>query len=693
MPLTNRKLCYRPEIDGLRAVAVVPVVFFHAGIEHFGGGFIGVDVFFVISGYLITGIILSEIGNGTFSILRFYQRRARRILPALFFVILCSIPAAWIMMPPLEHRDFAQSVVAASLFSSNFLFWKESGYFDVDSELKPLLHTWSLAVEEQYYMFFPILVLLLYRVGFTALWIGVLIIALISFGLSDWGARHAPSATFFLIHTRAWELFIGSLCALLSSRIEIKKSEGISMLGLAAIIIPVFVYDEHVPFPSAYALAPTLGTAAVILYARENTLVNKLLSVRIFVGIGLISYSAYLWHQPVLVFARIHEMSPLRVETVLALLLLSFVLAYFSWRFVERPFRRLRLRPSLLPASAMVSAAFAGFGVFVHVQGGIPDRFPPDVLAYFAAKQDVNPFQEKCFYGPGHAIPTAPRPDCVRRSDDLDVFVIGDSHASALAYAIRQTLEGTQFGFVEHTYSGCPAFPNFYRIGQEGYRRCHEFMTRALELARQDNALILLAARWTLYARGNGFDNGEGGVEMVEPGAVDVIGWTPDSGREDRVLRGYRESLLDILKNARVILVYPIPEAGWDVPYYTGKKLLNGENASLVTTSFKRYIERNAPVIDVFDSISHPNLYRVRPHEVLCDTFAERRCALVAGGRVLYFDDNHLNTVGAKLLAPAVMDHLLTITKKGGVKVHTAKAASSIDDSDCVGEGCTLLSP
>ncbi len=297
---------YRAEIDGLRALAVVPVILFHAGFEVFSGGFVGVDVFFVISGYLITTILIEDMENDRFSIINFYERRARRILPALFFVMLVCLPFAWMWMLPDRMKDFSQSIVAVNLFASNILFWLESGYFGAASENKPLLHTWSLAVEEQYYVLFPIFLFVAWRFGKNRVFWMIIVFAAISLALSEWAWRNEPSANFYLAPTRAWELLAGSIAAFVAHKSGVKANNALSLLGLAAILFAIFAYDKNTPFPSVYALVPVVGVVLLVLFSGKETLTAKLLSTKLFVGIGLISYSAYLWHQPIFAFIRVY---------------------------------------------------------------------------------------------------------------------------------------------------------------------------------------------------------------------------------------------------------------------------------------------------------------------------------------------------------------------------------------------------
>ncbi|MDC0505525.1 acyltransferase [Amylibacter sp.] len=368
---------YRPEIDGLRALAVLPVILFHAGFEYFSGGFVGVDVFFVISGYLITTIIISEMAEGKFSIVNFYERRARRILPALFFVMAACLPFALFWLTPIHLKDFGQSILAVSTFSSNILFWWESGYFGTAAELKPLLHTWSLAVEEQYYILFPVFLMSIWRLGIKWVLIILSITFFVSLGTAQWGAYKSPSAAFFLLPTRGWELLVGALAAFyLKYNAHVKShsiNQVLSLLGFLMIIFSISTFDETTPFPSLYALTPTIGTGLLIICAVPKTLVHKLLSLKFVVGIGLISYSAYLWHQPLLAFARHKLLGEVSYFNLVVLCIFSLLMAWFSWRFVELPFRnRQRFnRTSIFRLSAIGIFIFSTIGLTLHFTNGL----------------------------------------------------------------------------------------------------------------------------------------------------------------------------------------------------------------------------------------------------------------------------------------------------------------------------------
>ncbi len=339
---------YRPEIDGLRAIAVIPVILFHAGFEIFKGGYIGVDIFFVISGFLITSIIINGLNKNSFSIITFYEKRARRIMPMLFLIMIISILGSWFLFFPSDFKSFSNSLIAVPFFSSNFLFWLETDYWDIFSELKPLLHTWSLAVEEQYYIFFPLILMFLHR--FKPKWIfgSVIIIAIASLVVSEYSSHHYKVANFYLIPTRSWELCIGSIIGILYTQYPItyekllsrkKVNETLSLLGFLMILISIFFFNEHTRHPSTFTLLPTLGTGLVILFSSQKVLIGRVLSLKPLVKIGLISYSIYLLHQPLFAFARYYSLYKLSPFFMFTLVLAVILLSYFSWRYIETPFR------------------------------------------------------------------------------------------------------------------------------------------------------------------------------------------------------------------------------------------------------------------------------------------------------------------------------------------------------------------
>ena len=382
--MSDHSLTYRPEIDGLRAVAIFPVVLYHAGSGLFSGGFVGVDVFFVISGYLITSIILKERRAGRFSLADFYARRIRRIFPALFVMMAACYPVAFAVMGPVGMAEFAGSVIGATVFLANVFFYDISGYFATAAEVKPLLHTWSLAVEEQFYLVFPGLVLLTWRLGARRQAGIFAVLAGLSLALAQWDiAQGKADRAFFMLQTRLWELMAGTLAAywLAGARGQALRAGGRlrhgALLGLALILYAVVAYDGDTRFPGLAALLPVLGAVLVILFATPQSLSGRLLSLRPVVFVGLVSYSLYLWHVPLLAFTRIGTGRD-DVALMLGVCALAFAISCLSWRYVERPVRR--MRP--LPARGLFGTAGTEHGAAGRARAGrSADRRLPRLLS------------------------------------------------------------------------------------------------------------------------------------------------------------------------------------------------------------------------------------------------------------------------------------------------------------------------
>lgn len=374
---------YRPEIDGLRAIAVIPVLLFHAEMPGFQGGFIGVDIFFVISGYLITRFLLQEMEEDRFSLSVFWIRRIRRILPLLFLVTLCTIPLAWLLMSPDSLQNFGQSVVATGLSANNILLYLTSGYWQIETAFKPLVHTWSLGVEEQFYIFFPAILLLLWRLPRAVSFTLAALLMVVSLALAEYWSKTSPEAAFYLLPTRLWELGGGGLAALWMARqahgqnTSTKYASILATIGLALILLAVAGFDPQTRHPSLLTLIPVFGAVLIILFARPDRAVGRLLASPAFVGIGLLSYGIYLWHQPLISFARLASSVPLSPAMLVALALLSIPLAWISFHLVEQPFRnKLQVGTTQLLSGVIAASVLLGtVGYILHARGGVPERF------------------------------------------------------------------------------------------------------------------------------------------------------------------------------------------------------------------------------------------------------------------------------------------------------------------------------
>ena len=612
---------YRAEIDGLRALAVVPVILFHAEFELFSGGFVGVDVFFVISGYLITTILIEDIENQRFSLVNFYERRARRILPALFFVMLVCIPFAWMWMLPSQMKDFSQSLVAVSLFASNVLFWRESGYFDAAAEEKPLLHTWSLAVEEQYYVLFPIFLFLAWRYGKNRVFWMIVVMASISLLLSEWGWRNKATANFYLAPTRAWELFAGAIAAFIVQKNGVQKNNFLALFGLAAIIFSIFAYDESTPFPSVYALVPVLGVVLLVLYADKETLAAKLLSTKAFVGVGLISYSAYLWHQPLFAFSRIWMIDNPPNFLMLILCIASIALAYTSWRFVEKPFRSSSIKPSYL------LRIIIPIWIFLFVFGALSVEPLKD---YTAKQREYLPwlsftetalFEQQwevgaCYIENGTSLwSDFEFEDCISiNSNGANVVLLGDSHAAQLASSIREI---ENVNLTNLASSGCRPLLNTahnYGSDRECLRRNSYFFNDFLNERKSKIDVIVLAARW-----------------------------------QSNELAELTETLVYLNKlGVNVVLVGGSPWFSTNVP-----ELLIKHGDADISRDFLSYnlVANDSQLIERLT----PNTEFVSVEDFICPA----DCSLIRGGNVLMFDTEHLTPSGASYFVNEVLLHKL----------------------------------
>lgn len=451
---------YRPEIDGLRAIAVLSVILFHAGLRAVPGGYLGVDIFFVISGYLITSIIVTEMEAGEFSFAAFYERRARRILPAMMVVVLTCVPFVLFFMLPREIFEFSKSVLAVCAFVSNIFFWAQSGYFDAGAELKPLLHTWSLGVEEQFYFGFPILLTILLRLGRKGAAVVFGCIAIASIGYAQWGPQ-TKEATFFLIPSRIWELLAGAVMALspiesLRARLPNRALELLGLFGVVLLGYGIFHYSEH-RYPGFRSLPPVLGASLVILFATQQTKVGRLLGSPIPVSIGLISYSAYLWHQPVFVFARLNGLGSGGVAVALALTAASVCLAGVTYIFIERPARdrKTLTRRGIVTLSLIGTLCLFSFGLGGILTGGFEKQ-----TLYFSDSDTRRLYQlikrdtggditrdmgtdDDCVFWKETIDPTARQRiiNCSERFGPATV-VLGDSHAMNIYNALFRAKYG-----------------------------------------------------------------------------------------------------------------------------------------------------------------------------------------------------------------------------------------------------------
>lgn len=628
---------YRPDIDGLRAVAVMAVVLHHLLPRLVPGGYVGVDVFFVISGYLITKIISREIEEGTFTFVRFYERRVRRLFPALFAMLAATLVAGWFLLLPSDYLSTFRAALGTVIFSSNVVFWKEmeAGYFAVDAKLNPLLHTWSLAVEEQFYLFFPILLLVCYRYAKRFLVAILIAIALVTLLAASVLLKGHQVAVFFLSPFRAWELLAGVLLAL--NALPANKSRVVRELvagsGLVAILAAAFFYDSKTAFPGLAALAPVLGTVAVIhAGSTDRTLVARFLQLRPVVYLGLISYSLYLWHWPLIVLTRFAiGMAPLTPYAP-ALLVASLSLGSFSYHWIERPFRRpggisIRRPFAMASATALALIAVCSFGL---VRVGFAERFESQALALDESRRPIVPFsecddsEEWCHLGVKSIKPT--------------ILLWGDSHLLAWAPALDRGLISKGKSAVFALRTACPPLVGVESRSMAG---CSTASLRVLTFLRAHPSIhtVVMSAHWKVYF---GVDSPLYSKDVSlkgESAAIDGLGktlsWLKSQGRD-------------------VHLIGSAPVYDRDVPLTLALEQV--QQRRFLAKTFEEHHKDQSKFFNAVHEFSNNSVSVVDPAEWMC----RPQCLVEVGGVPLYRDDNHLSVAGALAysdqLASGLMD-------------------------------------
>lgn len=655
-------ISYRADVDGLRALAIIPVLLFHVDISGFGGGFVGVDIFFVISGFLITSIIAREIESNSFTFVNFWARRARRILPASILMILGCLIAGWFILAPDDYFDLGRSAREQAYFAGNFYFWKESGYFDGPSELKPLLHTWSLAVEEQFYLFFPLLFIAAHRLFPKHKLPFFIFILLCSLSASIALLKQHPSSTFYLLHTRAWELLAGGLIAIAPTHRNMKPwvCELISILGTAMIFYAIMNYDHTTAFPGSAALLPTLGTAAIIwANTYHKTLVSKILSIRLFVGIGLISYSLYLYHWPLIAFTRhITIGGELNISHQVLLIAASFILAYLSWKFVETPFRNksiLATNRKILSASLTVLLIIAVSGQLIRKTEGYPERLPAHALAYAEAASWAK-YQKHCYKLSAEDINNGNI--CQfgdNKSEKPRLLFWGDSHAAAYLPAVKAKAEQHKISIWHASDSACPPISGAERPNDT---ECSAFNSAMLKLIDTHNITdILLSGRWASYIYGA--SNG---------GNIAVLAKDENSPKTPEIaISIFTESLDNMLselrsKNVRVWITKQVPwHEGIQPAHELTKLAMRGMDTSKLGSPLIKHQERQAFINRYFDSLAAGDngINVLDPIPYMC---TGNFCPVAKDGTSLYKDEDHLSVQGSEIIAELFEDLFKSIS-------------------------------
>ena len=656
------KIKYQPEIDGLRAIAVCSVILYHSKINisnHylFEGGFIGVDIFFVISGYLITFIILKElVSTNCFSFQNFFEKRIRRILPALLVVMLSSFPIAWILLMPDDFVDFSKSILYSIGYSSNiYFYYTDQQYGAVSGLLKPFLHTWSLAIEEQFYILFPIILLIVFKYFKKYLIFFLITSFIISLTIADWTSRNYSSLSFYFIHTRIWELLAGSILAYFEISRGFKNKNKIlkftmPSMGFILIVCSILLFDKETFHPSFHTLFPIIGVCLIIWFSDKDELITKILTSKLLVGIGLISYSLYLWHYPIFAFARISNIAENNIIIKIFIGLVILILSIISYYFIEKPSRNKKNSFKKLVTIFFVIIIFLVSQIYYVVSNnGIKTRLP-------------NLFQDKL---------KETKIKLFQKNNLQKIVLIGDSHSDALLYNLNK--ESDKKNFSLYRFNTGLYLKDFNYINKKTKKINKGFfeINNEIEnfLKNNSNLIIIYHARWSLRLLETFFSNELEGVKEKENLSYHQylehlnIKSNSTQQRQELIKNNLISQVKKIINQGhKLILVYPVPEMGFDVPStlllkFNKQRLLsrNKNTIDILSTSYEVYKKRHKLFFEIFDNIQLSNLYKIYPDQLFCNTIIINRCVANNKETIFYFDDDHLSIGGSKIVVDEIM--------------------------------------
>ncbi|MFT7562203.1 MAG: peptidoglycan/LPS O-acetylase OafA/YrhL [Flavobacteriales bacterium] len=661
---------YRPDIDGLRALAVLAVVFYHAKLGSLSGGYLGVDVFFVISGFLITKNILSEQASKQFTVGGFYVRRARRILPILFAVLAVSSFFAWQYLLPSDLVEYASSVLSTLAFVSNIFFYFQDNYHAAESATKPLLHTWSLGVEEQFYLLFPMLLICIEKYSTIKRIIILVLIALISLCFAVYASTHLSEFNFYMLPSRLWELMSGSLLAFYFS-LPRKKTGNfngsvIALPGLLIILVSLLIISSDEPHPSLLTLAPVLGAVAVIGWGNQCRFTSIILGNMLMAWVGRLSYSIYLWHFPVFAFAYIKSNDDLiSFSDKLELLALTLFLSVIGHYLIEKPFRNSeRVGRKFFFISLVTGLIFlVVWSSFVIKNKGVENRLG-DIESIFRGADRSDSFLlkdgKRCYFLPW--VTNSCRFDDFENG--LNIIAMGDSHSNMLSVPLKEMATNQGANFYNMVLSHCPYVVDAWR--STGFKAKCETSQMAKVKAYLESippSVIVYTARWPMYLNANRFDNGEGGIErsLFFPLTPNNEAQARGELIDDLIIKTFNEMGE---YGHKVILVYPTPEVGWHVPKLIKERLDKVSDLPLgrkrkafeemaITTSYNVYKERNGNSRAILDRITNTNVSRVYPDKLFCSE-ESGRCITHDHEKIFYYDDDHLSFEGGKLVVEEI---------------------------------------
>lgn len=628
---------FRKDINGLRAIAVVSVVLFHFGVTGFSGGFVGVDIFFVISGFLMTGIVARGFEKKNFSFINFYLARARRIIPALFFLTAVLLALGFVYLSPIDYTNLAREVDRSLLFLSNNYFYKKSGYFDPNSHERLLLHTWSLSVEWQFYMLYPILLFAVSKINLDLTAKVVIAFFIASLSFSVFKSHADPSYAFYMLPSRAWEMFLGGVVfyAARSERYKLNKDWSL-YTGLVFVVVAIFVYSPATVWPGIAALLPTVGTALILYAGKDSFLISNVVAQKL----GDWSYSIYLWHWPLVVSVLLFDIEQTMLLSV-SLISLSIVLGALSYYCIENPIRKILTSNNRIFVFLLIIiplAVFFALAKSIRDNKGFIDRVPEDAFAVF--DQANNKFHEldKCQK-------KRKGEDCIYGSGDLGIIVIGDSHAMSIVGSIVKSLENNTV--LDWSHSGCPTIDGVKYTGKKP-DRCNKFLApRLAGLSDYAGVPILVANRYSAHLLGS--NESSNSAQLPALYLTQPYKQFSDS-YIDEISQGYVKTLCALAESNPVYILKPTPELKLHVPNIMGRTLMLSGGEKRVSISLAEHKQRNEVALRVLDTVaSQCDITLLDPIPYLCDS---ERCYGDINGLPMFYDDDHLNELGAELLKP-----------------------------------------
>ncbi len=639
MPNIAKK--FYPEIQGIRAISIMAVILFHFGVHFLPGGYVGVDMFFVISGFLITSMIAGELSRNTFSLVKFYKHRVIRLLPNLFVMIAATLIISYLVLHPYDFMQFAKSLQFSAIYLTNMVFAKQQGYFDMSRDVKPLLHTWSLSIEEQFYLIFPLLLIVLYKFKSHRITILLLIAGLSLYARFNYGQQHLPTEGFFSFAGRVWEFVIGALVALMPAALRQKLSgnEVLAMLGLLIVLASLLLLGEGLPHADMLLLLPCLATALLIACG-GGTRAGHWLSGKVLVFIGGLSYSLYLWHWPLIVWLHNVDHGLSRYAEIAVLLMLTVIVSYLAWKYVEEPFRNNRERFSgrQIGGLTLLFAVFCiSFGGYVYANKGMEDRFPN----WVAVEKNLAAFDFKAVTGADQHYAACTIGDDVQANlrncafGDLKsnkrFLLLGDSHAYAASPAFNVVAQAKGMQGVVANLSGCP--PIFGVSSYDGAKNiCVEKFDERIKalIAAGGFEKVFLVSCWAAYTEGDPNNQPNHFISDVQTLSL-------DAASSKRVIENHLQETITYMqaRGIDVVLIQGVPllpKVVQDLPVDFTQPLADVQRKNQFMHDYAK---------------QHPSLVTIDPMDVFCD---DQVCRTRDEGNVLYGDDNHISAAGAALL-------------------------------------------